>query len=302
VRSVQRPDGKIVSAYYYNTDPHEERTIEVTVWDPDYQPPYIYDGSPQNRFYMQGDKVEITVHTDQPAQCRYAFKKGRSFEQMKPFSKSGQKQHKTTLKLEKDIATKIYIKAQNKEKQISLHDYVLRLHPRSSKRQIHRVMWEAEKGKGVKQYRVVKRATCSGNTFLWIRKKKKEIYYEFEILSKSEDDYVLWQRVKNPGWGTTSFDFRLSAGGQEGSNIYYTNRVPNSAEWSRKWAWVPVVTSRKKPLDPNYRLRFNPRIFTLSPGKWSMRLTPRGKKLKIDAFFLTNDLSYTPQDSDLLQK
>jgi hypothetical protein len=34
VRSVQRPDGKIVSVYYYNDDPDEERYIAATIWDP----------------------------------------------------------------------------------------------------------------------------------------------------------------------------------------------------------------------------------------------------------------------------
>ena len=33
-RSIQRPDGKIVTVYYWATDPHRERTIEATIWDP----------------------------------------------------------------------------------------------------------------------------------------------------------------------------------------------------------------------------------------------------------------------------
>ncbi|MBV8818247.1 MAG: exo-alpha-sialidase, partial [Acidobacteriaceae bacterium] len=33
-RSVQRPDGKIVTAYYFNDGPHNERFIESTVWTP----------------------------------------------------------------------------------------------------------------------------------------------------------------------------------------------------------------------------------------------------------------------------
>lgn len=34
-RSVQRPDGKIVTVYYYNEDETEERYIGATIWDPD---------------------------------------------------------------------------------------------------------------------------------------------------------------------------------------------------------------------------------------------------------------------------
>jgi hypothetical protein len=34
-RSVERPDGTIVSTYYYNTDPRKERFIGVTLWRPD---------------------------------------------------------------------------------------------------------------------------------------------------------------------------------------------------------------------------------------------------------------------------
>jgi hypothetical protein len=34
VRSAERPDGKVVTAYYFNDGPHTERYIEVTVWDP----------------------------------------------------------------------------------------------------------------------------------------------------------------------------------------------------------------------------------------------------------------------------
>lgn len=34
VRSAQRPDGKIVTVYYFNDAPHAERFIEATVWDP----------------------------------------------------------------------------------------------------------------------------------------------------------------------------------------------------------------------------------------------------------------------------
>jgi hypothetical protein len=33
-RSVQRPDGKIVTVYYFNAPAHPERTIEATIWDP----------------------------------------------------------------------------------------------------------------------------------------------------------------------------------------------------------------------------------------------------------------------------
>lgn len=33
-RSVQRPDGKIVTVYYFNDGPHNERFIEATIWDP----------------------------------------------------------------------------------------------------------------------------------------------------------------------------------------------------------------------------------------------------------------------------
>ena len=33
-RSVQRPDGKIVTLYYFNDAPHNERFIAATIWDP----------------------------------------------------------------------------------------------------------------------------------------------------------------------------------------------------------------------------------------------------------------------------
>jgi len=33
-RTVQRPDGKLVTAYYWTTEPMRERTIEATIWDP----------------------------------------------------------------------------------------------------------------------------------------------------------------------------------------------------------------------------------------------------------------------------
>ena len=34
VRSIERPDGKVVTAYYFNDAPHTERFIEATIWDP----------------------------------------------------------------------------------------------------------------------------------------------------------------------------------------------------------------------------------------------------------------------------
>jgi hypothetical protein len=34
VRSVQRPDGKIVAVYYFNEAPDRERYIAATIWDP----------------------------------------------------------------------------------------------------------------------------------------------------------------------------------------------------------------------------------------------------------------------------
>jgi hypothetical protein len=37
-RSVQRPDGKIVTVYYFNGRRDRERTIEATVWDPGIAP------------------------------------------------------------------------------------------------------------------------------------------------------------------------------------------------------------------------------------------------------------------------
>jgi hypothetical protein len=33
-RSVQRSDGKIVTVYYFNDGPHNERFIEASIWDP----------------------------------------------------------------------------------------------------------------------------------------------------------------------------------------------------------------------------------------------------------------------------
>jgi hypothetical protein len=33
-RSVVRPDGKIVTVYYFNDDVHNERFIEAVIWDP----------------------------------------------------------------------------------------------------------------------------------------------------------------------------------------------------------------------------------------------------------------------------
>jgi len=33
-RSVQRPDGKIVTIYYYNTVENPEQHIVATIWDP----------------------------------------------------------------------------------------------------------------------------------------------------------------------------------------------------------------------------------------------------------------------------
>ena len=34
-RSVQRPDGKIVTIYYYTTEENHEQYIAATIWDPD---------------------------------------------------------------------------------------------------------------------------------------------------------------------------------------------------------------------------------------------------------------------------
>ncbi len=33
-RTIQRPDGKLVSVYYFNDDPNKERFIAATIWDP----------------------------------------------------------------------------------------------------------------------------------------------------------------------------------------------------------------------------------------------------------------------------
>jgi hypothetical protein len=34
VRSVQRPDGRMVAVYYFNDAPDKERYIAATIWDP----------------------------------------------------------------------------------------------------------------------------------------------------------------------------------------------------------------------------------------------------------------------------
>jgi hypothetical protein len=34
-RSIQRPDGKVVTVYYWNDDPNQTRYIAATIWDPD---------------------------------------------------------------------------------------------------------------------------------------------------------------------------------------------------------------------------------------------------------------------------
>jgi len=33
-RSIQRPDGKIVTIYYFNDGPHNERFVAATIWSP----------------------------------------------------------------------------------------------------------------------------------------------------------------------------------------------------------------------------------------------------------------------------
>jgi hypothetical protein len=33
-RSVVRPDGKIVTVYYFNDDVHNERFLEAVIWNP----------------------------------------------------------------------------------------------------------------------------------------------------------------------------------------------------------------------------------------------------------------------------
>jgi hypothetical protein len=33
-RTVERPDGKVVTAYYWVNDPRKERVIEATIWQP----------------------------------------------------------------------------------------------------------------------------------------------------------------------------------------------------------------------------------------------------------------------------
>jgi hypothetical protein len=35
VRSAERPDGKIVTVYYFNDQPSNERLIAATIWDPE---------------------------------------------------------------------------------------------------------------------------------------------------------------------------------------------------------------------------------------------------------------------------
>jgi len=35
-RTVERPDGKLVTVYYFNEDPDQERYIGATIWDPKY--------------------------------------------------------------------------------------------------------------------------------------------------------------------------------------------------------------------------------------------------------------------------
>jgi len=34
-RTVQRPDGKLVTVYYFNDSKDSERYIAATIWDPD---------------------------------------------------------------------------------------------------------------------------------------------------------------------------------------------------------------------------------------------------------------------------
>ena len=34
-RTVQRPDGKVVTIYYYHDTPKGDRYIAATIWDPD---------------------------------------------------------------------------------------------------------------------------------------------------------------------------------------------------------------------------------------------------------------------------
>lgn len=34
-RNALRPDGKLVTVYYYNFEEHGPRSIEATIWDPD---------------------------------------------------------------------------------------------------------------------------------------------------------------------------------------------------------------------------------------------------------------------------
>ncbi len=98
-RSVLRPDGKIVTIYYYNDHPEGERYIAATTWDPNWAAPRMSLAGPSTVRLADGRAGHrLEVKTDRPAECRYAKESGLSFGRMRGrFDQTGGTTHTATL-------------------------------------------------------------------------------------------------------------------------------------------------------------------------------------------------------------
>lgn len=99
----------------------------------------------------------------------------------------------------------------------------------------------------------------------------------YQLTIPQSDNYVIWCRVLSVDTSTDSIYVSMDGGVDD---VYDT--ADNT--WSASWQWTQLKG----------RTTGNPRVFSLSTGVHALRFRSREQGTKLDAFFITNDRTFTP--------
>jgi hypothetical protein len=305
VRSVQRPDGKVVSVYYYSTAQNKERDIIATIWDPDYAPPHILQAKPQAQVINQKQEAILQVLTDVPAICRYALKPGVPFSQMEQsFTKTGHKLHKTKIYNLIDGREYIfYVKAASPDgSQAMAFDYEIRF------KYINRKFKRTKKFFSCHDFTISpplkvyhshgkQTAPCymslkeaKGTKFEINDPQKGQAIVEFEL--KYPGRYLIWAYAYGASPNEDSFWITVD-------NEKPAHFSVNAHSAHKEWHWLPVndcsIKEKKHWYEPNNV--GPPRwVYELKAGMHRLTISPREANARISKIIITNDFSFNISD------
>lgn len=283
-RSVLRPDGKVVTVYYYNDHAETERYIAATIWDPNCAPPETSLVAPDSVRLPAGAKTyRLEVRTDIAAECRFARKPGTPFSRMQGrFCETGGTRHVAELTGLKDgSVTYFYIKAAAADGSQGWHEarvtvavvdpadppFYAQLAPADARATAPMTLSSAEPAAPAGYL------STSAND-------QGAADFTFSLPRKAT--VIVWGWVFGRSWHEDSFLVAMD----DGPTDHYDFAEDG---WLDKWHWC-AVNGR----DKRYPQALNPRTFALEAGEHTLRFLGRENLARLGGVIITDDPYFVP--------